>query len=74
MKRLFATILTVVVAAAAIAQDPYWENPEMFAENRLPARASLVPYATIKEAMARGESSLVQDISGEWRLCAAESD
>ena len=68
MRRLLTTICALVVAMVAMAQDPYWENPEMFAENRLPARASLVPYATIKEAMARGESSLVQDISGDWRF------
>ncbi len=58
----------MLVAAAAMAQDPYWENPEMFAENRLPARATLMPYPSAEEAFARGESALVKDISGEWRF------
>lgn len=67
MKRLLIVIFALVVTIA-MAQDPYWENPTMFAENRLPARATLVPYASVEEALARGESSLVQDISGEWRF------
>ena len=67
MRRVLTAIF-VLVAAAAMAQDPYWENPEMFAENRLPARATLMPYPSPEEAFARSESSLVQDISGEWRF------
>ena len=68
MRRLFATIMALVVATAAIAQDPYWENPEVFAENKLPSRATLVPYASFDEALKRGESGYVLDISGEWRF------
>ena len=68
MRGLFATLCALVVATVAMAQDPYWENPEMFAENRLPARATLVPYPSAEDAFARGESSLVKDISGEWRF------
>ena len=67
MRRVLTAIF-VLVAAAAMAQDPYWENPEMFAENKLPARATLMPYPSAEEAFARGESSLVMDISGEWRF------
>ncbi len=68
MRRLFATIMALVVATAAIAQDPYWENPEVFAENKLPSRATLVPYASFDEALQRGESGYVIDISGQWRF------
>ncbi len=68
MRRLFATIMALVVATAAIAQDPYWENPEVFAENKLPSRATLVPYASFDEALKRGESGYVLDISGQWRF------
>ncbi len=67
MRRVLTAIF-VLVAAAAMAQDPCWENPEMFAENRLPARATLMPYPSAEEAFARGESSFVMDISGEWRF------
>ena len=48
MKRLLA-IIFAFVATTTMAQDPYWENPEMFAENKLPARATLVPYLTEDE-------------------------
>lgn len=65
---MFASIMALVVAATAIAQDPYWENPEVFAENKLPSRATLVPYASFDEALARGESGYVLDISGQWRF------
>lgn len=68
MRRLFAAILALVVATVAMAQDPYWENPEMFAENKLASRATLIPYASFDEALARGESGYVLDISGEWRF------
>ena len=68
MRRLFASIMALVVAATAIAQDPYWENPEVFAENKLPSRATLVPYASFDEALQRGESGYVLDISGQWRF------
>ena len=67
MRRVLTAIF-VLVAAVAMAQDHYWENPEMFAENKLPARATLMPYPSAEEAFARGESSLVMDISGEWRF------
>lgn len=68
MKRSFATILALTIAIMAMAQDPYWENPEVFAENKLPSRATLVPYASFDEALARSESGYVLDISGEWRF------
>ena len=68
MRRLFVFALLCATAIAASAQVPHWENPEVFAVNKLPARASLVPYPTTEEAAARGESSLVMDISGDWRF------
>ena len=65
---MFAAILALAVATIAMAQDPYWENPEVFAENKLPSRATLVPYESFNEALERGESGYVLDISGEWRF------
>ena len=54
--------------AVADQPDPYWENPEMFAENKLPAKATFTPYLTTEAATERGDSELVMDISGEWRF------
>ena len=58
-----------VVAVVATAQTrEYWEQPEIFEVNKLPARATLVPYATLEQALERGASEWVQDISGEWKF------
>ena len=56
-----------VVALAATAQE-YWEQPEIFGVNKLPARATLTPYATLEDAIERGTSAWVQDISGAWKF------
>ena len=59
----------VIVAVVATAQErEYWEQPEVFEVNKLPARATLTPYATIEGALARGDSEWVCDISGEWKF------
>ena len=55
------------VALLSTAQE-YWERPEIFEVNKLPARAMLTPYATIEDALLRGASEWVQDISGEWKF------
>lgn len=47
---------------------PYWEEPEVFAVNKLAPRATLTPYSTFEAAAQRGESEWVKDISGEWRF------
>ena len=56
-----------VVALAATAQE-YWEQPEIFGVNKLPARATLTPYATFEEALQRGESVWMRDISSVWKF------
>nr|MBR2110168.1 beta-galactosidase [Alistipes sp.] len=73
MRRLFLMMCVVALSAIgyrAVADqpDPYWENPEMFAENKLPAKATFTPYLTTEAATERGDSELVMDISGEWRF------
>ena len=40
----------------------------MFAINRLPARATLTPYTSFAEALSRGASQWVKDISGDWKF------
>ena len=60
--------LFAAVVAKADGDTPYWEQPEVYAINKLASRASLLPYANEADALARGESSLVMDISGEWKF------
>ena len=58
-----------VVAMSATAQTrEYWERPELFEVNKLPARATLTPYASMEEALERGASAWVKDISGDWKF------
>lgn len=72
MRRFFITLCAVVVAAVtpltAEETRPYWEQPEVYAINKLPSRASLVPYLSAEDALQRGSSELVMDISGMWRF------
>ena len=68
MRRLLIAIVALLLASVAMAQDPYWENPEVYAENKLPARATLTPYLSAGEALRRGDSPLVMDISGDWKF------
>ncbi len=67
MRKLLAVIAALTLAFISLAQNPYSLNPEVYAENKLPARATLVPYLSACEALKRGESPLVMDISGDWK-------
>ncbi len=71
MYRAYLTLCTLIVLLStynASASEPreYWEQPEVFAINKLPARATFTPYLTESDALSRGTSSLEMDISGEW--------
>ena len=46
MRNIFLIICSLLTAVAAIADGttPYWEQPEVYAINKLPARATLLPY------------------------------
>ena len=59
----------VAFAVVATAQTrEYWERPEIFQVNKLPQRATLIPYATFEDALQRGASPWVRDISGAWKF------
>ena len=68
---IFAVALATILCSRASAEEvrPYWEQPEVFAINKLPSRATLTPYATAEAALERGESSLTRSIGGEWKFC-----
>ena len=70
MRKLFAALVAFIAIYGVNAQEttPYWEQPEVYAINKLPARATLIPYASTAEAWERGESCYVRDISGEWKF------
>ena len=68
-KILFVVSAFIFGLTLASAQEhPLWEQPEVFAVNRMSHRATLLPYAYTEAALERGESEYVKDISGEWKF------
>lgn len=65
---LFAIAFALNLPAQERTPAPYWEEPEVFAENKLAPRATLIPYTSTEDAIERGESEWVMDISGDWRF------
>ena len=65
---LIITALLCALVARAEGEPPYWEQPEVYAINKLPARASLTPYLATDAALRRGESELVLSLNGEWNF------
>ena len=75
MKNILFTFAALFIAISAMADGdrPYWEQPEIYAINKLPARATLVPYTTAEKAMQRGDSELVLSLDGEWKFFWTQS-
>ena len=67
MKRVILTITMAIAAITAMAQE-YWEQPEVYQVNKLPARATLTPYTSMEQAYLRAGSEWVVDISGDWKF------
>ena len=72
MKHLF---LASAFCATALFAAPPWEDPEVNAINRLPARSILVPCRTVDTALAiaaldaeRATSPYVLSLNGEWNF------
>lgn len=63
---LFACVFAIQVRA----DPPDWENHEVNSRNRLPARASFTPFATIEQARLGNsqESPRFQSLNGDWRF------
>src|SRR5690625_6361072 len=54
---------------------PEWNNnPEIFQLNRCEVHATLMPYATIEEALhcKRNQSSYYQSLNGQWKFAFVE--
>ncbi len=47
--------------------QPDWENEHVFNQNRLPARASFLPYRDIESALDETSPS-VQSLNGDWKF------
>ena len=58
MRRLYSILCAVIISAVSFSVQadeprPYWEQPEIYAINKLPARATLTPYATTAEGYSQ---------------------
>lgn len=69
---LYLILLTLCLQLPGFAQTgpPDWENEQVFAINREPARATFVPYATVEQALAndRAASPYVVSLNGDWKF------
>ncbi|NOZ57711.1 MAG: DUF4981 domain-containing protein [Calditrichaeota bacterium] len=56
--------------AAAQVDAPDWENPEIFGINKEPPHATLMPYATLEEALRaeREASPFYESLNGKWKF------
>ena len=67
---LIASLMLVVSPESQETNILDWENPEVFAINKLPPRVSVVPYETIDQALA-GEwekSPYYHSLNGLWKF------
>src|SRR5262245_29008319 len=62
--------LCFLLAGFATADPPDWENEQVFAINREPARATFVPYQTVEQALAnqREKPPFFLSLNGDWRF------
>jgi beta-galactosidase len=69
----FVCGFSVLMCNKTLAQDllpPEIENPECLGINKQPAHATLMPYASLKEALAakRDASSFCRSLNGMWKF------
>jgi beta-galactosidase len=71
MIRIFSIIgLVTTIFTVAAADPPDWENEQVNGRNRLPARASFIPFANAEQARVgnRDSSPRYQSLNGDWRF------
>lgn len=68
MKKFLLAIAGMLALTASAAND--WENPAVFAEGRLPVRATSYPYPTEALALANepAQSPWVKSLNGMWKF------
>ena len=69
-KSLLSSLLVIGSLCAGAALPPEIENPECLGINKQPNHATLMPYATLKQALAgqRLESPFCQPLNGMWKF------
>ncbi len=69
-KSLVPSLFAMACLAAGAATPPELENPECLGVNKQPYHATLMPYATVKQALAgkRLESPFCRPLNGLWKF------
>ena len=77
MKRLFLCAFALVMGASAMAaDDPKWQDPNVFEENRLPMRSTFIVAPTAEQAPGVHDftaSPLYKSIGGVWKFYWTEN-
>ena len=72
MKRLFFLTLGAIMGLSAMAaNDPKWQDPNFFEENRMPMRSTFIVTPTAEGAVAEhdfSQSPLYRSIGGVWKF------
>ena len=74
LKHTALAMLTSLASLSAVAEkNPYWENPEMIGENKLPTRSSFFPTASLKQAFKTqkvnaADSKRIMSLDGTWKF------
>jgi beta-galactosidase len=67
---LLLVVINCLFAIQGVSQDKYWENPELFEENKLAPRATFYHYLDEKSAISDNwqESESYQLLNGIWKF------
>jgi beta-galactosidase len=72
MKKLLLCAVALVMGVNAMAaNDPKWQDPNCFEENRLPMRSTFIVTPTAENAVAEHDftkSPLYRSIGGVWKF------
>jgi beta-galactosidase len=65
-----AVLLALAVPAAVSEAPEEWQDPAVTGRNRQPAHATLLPYATVEQALSgtREASPFYRSLNGRWRF------
>ena len=76
MKRIIISAVALLIGVAAMAQDPKWQDPNNFGENREPMRSTFIVAPTAEQAPAVHDfevSPLYKSIGGIWKFYWTEN-
>ena len=72
IRLLLPTLLLLALGTqgGSVDRDEEWQDPLVIGRNKQPAHATLVPYATIEQALAgrRDASPFYRSLNGRWKF------